>query len=69
MSNTPGWTSSDWEFDIGQAQAAKIDGFALNIAHGESINEDQLPNAFQVAGNKGFKLIFSFDYAGGDASS
>lgn len=46
------------------AQEAHIDAFALNIAVGLSMNEAQIGNAFSAANAKGFKLFFSFDYAG-----
>jgi hypothetical protein len=60
---------SDWQQDIAFAQTAKIDAFALNIAHGDSVNAAQIGNAFQAANSKGFKLFFSFDYAGGDGDT
>lgn len=34
------------------------------MAHGEAMNEKSVTNAFFVAESLGFKLFFSFDYAG-----
>ncbi|KAG4428839.1 hypothetical protein IFR05_015680, partial [Cadophora sp. M221] len=59
------WQTSDWEGDIKLAQDAHIDAFVLNIAVGEKGLTQSLINAFAAANNKGFKLFFSFDYAGG----
>lgn len=47
------------------AQKAHIDGFALNMAYAELGNEASTKNAFDAADALAFKLIFSFDYAGG----
>ncbi|KAK1973964.1 glycoside hydrolase, partial [Colletotrichum cereale] len=66
LGNTEAFGVSNWEANIETAQEAKIDAFALNIAHGWSHNEKQIANAFTAASVKGFKLFFSFDYAGGD---
>ncbi|PQE32220.1 glucan endo-1,3-alpha-glucosidase agn1 protein [Rutstroemia sp. NJR-2017a WRK4] len=38
VGNTGSYSTSDWEDDINQAQAAHIDAFALNIAYGDSTN-------------------------------
>lgn len=43
---------------------AHIDAFALNIAYGWPQNYDALSLAFKAAATLGFKLFFSFDYAG-----
>lgn len=64
MSNTKTFTEADWENDIRNAMAAGIDAFAMNMAANESTTETSLPKAFKVAAAKGFKLFFSFDYAG-----
>ncbi|KAK3933533.1 glycosyl hydrolase family 71-domain-containing protein [Diplogelasinospora grovesii] len=64
VGNTPSYSTSDWSDDITQAQNAHIDAFALNIAYGDPTNNAQLPVAFSEAASKGFKLFFSFDYAG-----
>lgn len=55
--------------DIVQAYTAKIDAFALNIAAGKSYNEASIAAMFAAAesSNLGFKLFFSFDYAGNGA--
>ncbi|KAH7020819.1 glycosyl hydrolase family 71-domain-containing protein [Microdochium trichocladiopsis] len=64
VDNTGGWSQSQWETEIATAAAASIDAFALNIASGSPINDQQLGNAFAAASAKKFKLLFSFDYAG-----
>ncbi|GIJ85114.1 hypothetical protein Asppvi_003970 [Aspergillus pseudoviridinutans] len=46
------------------AMEAHIDAFALNIAAGWAGNDVQIANAFTAANSLGFKLFFSFDYAG-----
>ncbi|KAF4231002.1 hypothetical protein CNMCM6805_000525 [Aspergillus fumigatiaffinis] len=46
------------------AMEAHIDAFALNIAAGWVGNDAQIANAFTAANSLGFKLFFSFDYAG-----
>lgn len=55
----------DWENNIQIAKSAGIDAFALNMANKESTTRSSLPNAFRAAEKLGgFKLLFSFDYAG-----
>ena len=63
MTNTALFTHDDWTTNIRLAQEAKIDGFAMNMATGDGTNDLQLPKAFEIARNRGFKLFFSFDYA------
>ena len=46
------------------AKDAGIDAFALNMASGDSTNNATIPMAFAAAEAVGFKLFFSFDYAG-----
>lgn len=46
------------------AQQAYIDAFALNVAFEDPKNDPQLANPFTAANILGFKLFFSFDYAG-----
>ncbi|KAI8267365.1 Mutanase [Colletotrichum sp. SAR11_239] len=65
VGNTGRYSTATWRDDIRLAQEAHIDGFALNIAYGERTNAGSLEDVFQVASDMGFKLIFSFDYAGG----
>ncbi|KAI8314378.1 Mutanase [Colletotrichum sp. SAR11_240] len=65
VGNTGRYSTATWRDDIRLAQEAHIDGFALNIAYGERMNAASLENVFEVASDMGFKLIFSFDYAGG----
>lgn len=70
---------ADWTADITAAKAAHIDGFALNIASGQTnATVDTLKCAFSAANTAGdFKLFFSFDFnanpteawAAGDISS
>ncbi|KAK1995692.1 hypothetical protein LX36DRAFT_639338, partial [Colletotrichum falcatum] len=64
VGNTAGYTDDTWRSDIRLAKEAHIDAFALNMAHGEAVNEPSLERAFNVAKDEGFKLLFSFDYAG-----
>jgi hypothetical protein len=42
-----------------------IDAFALNMAHNWADNAKQVSLAFAAADSVGFKLFYSFDYAGG----
>ncbi|KAF7189218.1 Glucan endo-1,3-alpha-glucosidase agn1 [Pseudocercospora fuligena] len=68
MSNCYYYTSTEWTSDIQAAQDAHIDGFALNVANNpDSTTIQQIANAFTAANNMGFKLLFSFDYAGAGA--
>lgn len=46
------------------AKGVSIDGFALNMAANDTTNDKALPLAFSAAKEEGFKLLFSFDYAG-----
>ena len=69
MGNTALFVQSDWESQIKLAQAASIDAFALNMANKDSSNDQALPLAFKAAEGLGFKLFFSFDYAGNGAWS
>ncbi|KAF3807739.1 Mutanase [Colletotrichum gloeosporioides] len=64
VSNTEFYTASDFEYEISLAQEAHIDAFVLNIAYGEKTNDVSLPPMFDAASRRGFKLLFSFDYAG-----
>ena len=61
----PTWSVDDWKVDIRKAQAAHIDAFALNMAADDTNNTGTLNMAFRAADDLGFKLVFSFDYAGG----
>ncbi|CAG8386345.1 unnamed protein product [Penicillium salamii] len=63
LENAKDWNLGDWEREIGLAHEAHIDGFALNFGSGVDYNLVLL-KAFVTAGKIGFKLIFSFDYAG-----
>ncbi|KAJ4401166.1 Glucan endo-1,3-alpha-glucosidase agn1 [Neurospora sp. IMI 360204] len=67
VGNAANYTSDDWKTDIHLAQQAQIDAFALNIAYKEANIESSLPTAFSAAAGMGFKLFFSFDYAGNGA--
>ncbi|KAM7203551.1 Glycosyl hydrolase family 71 domain containing protein [Rhypophila sp. PSN 637] len=62
LSNTDDWIPLNWEAQMMAAAAAKLDGFAINFAKGESVA--QFDNAFSTARQHGLKLFFSFDYAG-----
>ncbi|GIJ86888.1 hypothetical protein Asppvi_005786 [Aspergillus pseudoviridinutans] len=63
VSNVQSWTQTNWENEIKLAKDAHIDAFALNIASNQAPNS-QVWNAFAAAEAVGFKLFFSFDYAG-----
>lgn len=64
MGNTASYSTSTWDDEIRLAQEAHIDAFALNIAKDAPMNVAQIENAFAAANGRGFKLFFSFDYAG-----
>jgi hypothetical protein len=64
VTNSQNYTIDDWKTDIGLAQAAHIDAFALNMAWEDPVNVPAVSLAFQAANALGFKLFFSFDYAG-----
>ncbi|CAG8350820.1 unnamed protein product [Penicillium salamii] len=64
FTNSANYTSSDWQNDMKLAQDAHIDAFALNMAYDDPTNTKALPAAFAAADSVGFKLFFSFDYAG-----
>ncbi|MCJ1224641.1 hypothetical protein MMC12_001286 [Toensbergia leucococca] len=63
IGNTAGSTPDDWADDIEKAKDAGIDGFALNIAPGDSYTGTSLTNAYNAADSAGnFSLFLSFDY-------
>ncbi|KAK1829449.1 alpha-1,3-glucanase [Podospora conica] len=65
LGNAAALTQPDWESDIALAAASSIDGFALNVAHGDPHNAASLANAFAAASAVApttFRLYFSFDY-------
>lgn len=64
MGNVKTWEVANWVADMNLAQLAHIDAFALNMAAGESNNALSVSRAFAAAESVGFKLFFSFDYAG-----
>ena len=64
MGNTKLLDTDDWSQEIKAAQDAGIDAFVLNMANRDSTNDIALPKAFSAADAQGFKLLFSFDYAG-----
>lgn len=64
VGNTEEYTYADIQEDIRLAQEAHIDGFALNFAYGEASTDHSMDMIFDAAAAVGFKLIFSFDYAG-----
>ncbi|KAJ5175656.1 uncharacterized protein N7482_001533 [Penicillium canariense] len=67
VSNSENYTESDWANDFTLALDAHIDAFAMNMAYGDPVNSAALPVAFTVADSLGFRLFFSFDYAGNGA--
>jgi glycosyl hydrolase family 71 len=64
VSNTGSFGLQDWKNQIQYAKDASIDAFALNIARNEETNNGAVSLAFDAADAMGFKLFFSFDYAG-----
>ncbi|KAJ0385841.1 hypothetical protein COL922a_005546 [Colletotrichum nupharicola] len=64
VGNTETYTFNDWADDMRLAKRAHIDAFALNMAHGEAVNEGALVAAFSAASAASLQLFFSFDYAG-----
>ncbi|KAK4202758.1 glycosyl hydrolase family 71-domain-containing protein [Triangularia verruculosa] len=65
VENAKLWTVDQWKVDIKLAQAAHIDGFALNIRADDMTLGTSLSVAFEAADDLDFKMIFSYDYAGG----
>ncbi|KAH6842747.1 mutanase [Chaetomium sp. MPI-CAGE-AT-0009] len=64
VGNTASFEVSDWISNMNLAKDAHIDAFALNIAYAWPQNNQALDMAFQAATSTGFRLFFSFDYAG-----
>lgn len=64
VDNTGYFTVETWMIEMQKAQESKIDAFALNINHNAHELSAHLSLAFQAANAVGFKLFFSFDYAG-----
>lgn len=60
VGNTYSYSRSDWETDIRLAQAAGIDGFALNVGI-EQWQRDQSAVAYAAAEGTGFKMFLSLD--------
>ncbi|KAL7658371.1 Glucan endo-1,3-alpha-glucosidase agn1 [Aspergillus niger] len=67
VTNSENYTVTDWEDDMKMAQNAHIDAFALNMAYLDKTNDASVAMAFTAANSVGFKLLFSFDYAGNGA--
>ncbi|KAJ5632142.1 hypothetical protein N7490_008481 [Penicillium lividum] len=67
VSNSENYTQSDWANDFTLALDAHIDAFAMNMAYNDPVNGPALSTAFTVADSLGFRLFFSFDYAGNGA--
>ncbi|OGM43096.1 hypothetical protein ABOM_008232 [Aspergillus bombycis] len=63
VENARNWSLSNWEDDMKLAKEAHIDAFALNFAASFS-DLASMSLAFKAAESTGFKLFFSFDYAG-----
>lgn len=59
------YTVEDWKIDMKQAMDIGIDGFALNCAppRVDSYTPKQIANAYEAAGQLGFKVFISFDFA------
>ncbi|KAJ5518742.1 Esterase SGNH hydrolase-type [Penicillium expansum] len=64
VTNSENYTLSNWNSDMTMAKDAHIDAFALNMAWKDGTNEASVKMAFTAANAVGFKLFFSFDYAG-----
>ncbi|PNP37744.1 hypothetical protein TGAMA5MH_10345 [Trichoderma gamsii] len=64
VGNTQSFDLVDWETNIKIAQNYHVDAFALNMAYDWEYNAAQVSLAFSAANDLGFKLFFSFDYAG-----
>ncbi|KGO69674.1 Glycoside hydrolase, family 71 [Penicillium italicum] len=64
VTNSENYTASDWQSDFKLAQNAHIDAFALNMAWEDKTNDASVAMAFTAAEAEGFRLFFSFDYAG-----
>ena len=64
---TDGQTAEKWAADVAVAQAAGIDGFALNAGGQDTYNDVQLPLAYAAAegapGGQPFRAFISFDQA------
>jgi len=55
--------SEHWQYDIGNATASAIDGFALNIGAGDNHTLEALHGAYDSAAKLGnFSLFLSFDF-------
>jgi hypothetical protein len=54
VGNTKSLGLDDWQTEIGAAQAAGIDAFALNMASRDATNNIALLRAFTTANNMGF---------------
>lgn len=67
VGNVAKWSPKQWKSDIALVQSAHIDAFALDIAAGEPHTSASLNLAFRAAASLGFKLFFSFDYAGNES--
>lgn len=65
VGNSESLNQGDWESNMKKAAAAGIHGFVLNMAQDWEQNEACVATAFSAASATGFKLLFSFDYAGG----
>lgn len=67
---THGQTAEEWLDEIQTAQAAGIDGFALNIGPSDPWSEEQLGLAYTAAAqfSGSFVLFLSFDMAAGEWS-
>jgi hypothetical protein len=64
VGNTASFGVADGIKNMNLAMEAHINAFAHNIAAGWVGNDAQVANAFTAANSLGFKLFFSFDYAG-----
>ncbi|KAL1688607.1 glycoside hydrolase family 71 protein [Schizophyllum commune] len=61
------YSQNDWANDIASAQSIGIEGFALNVAFAD-YEVDRIVQAYAAAEAANFKLMYSFDFAGGSWS-
>ncbi|KAL7419081.1 hypothetical protein Q5752_005917 [Cryptotrichosporon argae] len=68
VGNTYGYAAAEWASEIAEAQAAGIDGFAMNLGAAQ-YEYDSISYAYPAAAAAGFKMFFSFDFTAFSCSS
>ncbi|KAL1747389.1 glycoside hydrolase family 71 protein [Schizophyllum fasciatum] len=61
------YSQNDWATDMASAKSIGIEGFALNVAFAD-YEVDRIVQAYAAAEAANFKLMYSFDFAGGSWS-